>query len=167
LEIGLGSGLNAFMTWIEAEKRNLRVQYTAIEAYPVDLPEVLALHYPDALRVSDRGADFERLHTCAWEIPLPFSEHFMFEKKRCHAEAFAETARFDLIYFDAFAPQAQPELWTAAVLGAMYASLHPEGALVTYCAKGEVKRTLKKVGFKVETLKGPPGKREMTRAVKL
>ncbi len=95
-----------------------------------------------------------------------FSEQFQFRKEQVSIETFEATAAFDVVYFDAFAPQAQPELWTADVFARMYAALRPEGVLVTYCAQGAFKRTLKQVGFQVERLQGPPGKREMTRATK-
>ncbi|MCK6691336.1 MAG: tRNA (5-methylaminomethyl-2-thiouridine)(34)-methyltransferase MnmD [Thermoanaerobaculia bacterium] len=164
LEIGLGTALNAFMTWLEAEKRNLRVRYTAVEAYPLALKEAAVFNFAAQLRAPERHADFLRLHRCAWEKPHCLSNAFTFTKHRVRLEDFSPgDATFDLIYFDAFAPQAQPELWTEAIFARLYAALNPEGVLVTYCAKGDVKRTLKKVGFEVERLQGPPGKREMTR----
>ena len=164
LEVGFGTGLNAFMTWLEAERRNLRVRYTGIEAYPIDLKAAATLNYAEQLKAAERQRDFLRLHRCAWERETALSESFSLTKRRIRLETFESPAAFDLIYFDAFAPQAQPELWTEAIFARLYAALRPEGALVTYCAKGEVKRTLKKVGFDVERLPGPPGKREMTRA---
>lgn len=166
LEVGLGTGLNAFMTALEAERRNLYVYYTAIEAYPLSQKDAAGFNYAELLRVPERKADFLRLHRCSWEKPLILSPHFTFEKRKIRLEEFAATEAYDLIYFDAFAPQAQPELWTAGILAKMYAALRPDGVLVTYCAKGDFKRTLKEVGFQVERLAGPPGKREMTRAEK-
>ena len=166
LETGLGTGLNAFMTWLEAERRNLKVDYTGLEINPLTLESAEALDYPLALGNPDRTEDFLRLHQCSWETKHTFSEAFAFEKCRTGIEHFIRPEAFDLIYFDAFAPQAQPELWTEAVFNHMYTSLKPEGVLVTYCAQGHFKRTLKKAGFTVERLQGPPGKREMTRAMK-
>lgn len=167
LEIGFGTGLNAFMSWLEAERRNLHLRYYAVEAYPIPPDDAKQFNYPAQLKVPERQADFRRLHQCAWNRSVKVSEHFHFYKKQILLEAFRTRQRFDLIYFDAFAPQAQPELWTERILAQMHQMLNPDGALVTYCAKGDFKRTLKKVGFEVESLEGPPGKREMTRGLKL
>lgn len=164
LETGFGTGLNAFMSWLEAERRNLHIRYLGLEAFPISEADALSLGYPLALGAPEREADFLRLHQCEWERPYEFSECFTFEKSKTRIEDFARPAAFDLIYFDAFAPQSQPELWTEEVFARMFESLKPEGVLVTYCAQGHFKRTLKKVGFSVERLQGPPGKREMTRA---
>jgi len=166
LEAGLGTGLNAFMTWLEAERRNLRISYTGLELYPLPENELAHLQYAGQLGVPDRQADFFQLHQLDWEQTFELSDNFRFEKKRSGIEHFQAVEQFDIIYFDAFAPQAQPELWTPEVMAAMYAALRPEGVLVTYCAQGEFKRSLRAAGFSVERLQGPPGKREMTRATK-
>lgn len=167
LEVGFGTGLNAFMTWLEAGRRNLSVRYTGLEAYPVTAEEARQFNYPDLLNAPERATDFWQLHDADWDTPHALSEHFQFEKRLGRLETVAlPEAAFDLVYFDAFAPQAQPELWTEDVFARLYRALRPEGALVTYCAQGEFKRTLKKAGFTVERLQGPPGKREMTRALK-
>jgi tRNA U34 5-methylaminomethyl-2-thiouridine-forming methyltransferase MnmC len=166
LEVGLGTGLNAFLTWIEAERRNLTVRYTALESAPLSLEEAEVFNYPEHLGLPERRPDFCRLHYCAWERAVRLSAHFWLRKKRMPVQAYRPVQAFDLIYFDAFAPTAQPEMWTEAILRAMYRALRPEGILVTYCAKGQVKRALRAVGFEVESLPGPPGKREMTRAWK-
>lgn len=166
LEVGFGTGLNAFMTWLEAERRNLSVRYTALEAYPLSLEEAVQFNFAQQLGVPERSADFLRLHQVEWNTQTVFSEQFSFEKKLLRLEDFSAQSAFDLIYFDAFAPQAQPELWTEAIFAALYEALRPEGVLVTYCAQGHFKRTLKRAGFAVERLQGPPGKREMTRATK-
>lgn len=166
LETGFGTGLNAFMTWLEAEKRNLKINYVGLETCPISEQEAASLDYPVALGCPERAPDFLALHRCDWSMPQLLSEHFIFEKRQKPIEEFVQPDAFDLIYFDAFAPQAQPELWTEEVFAHMFASLKTEGVLVTYCAQGHFKRTLKKVGFTVERLQGPPGKREMTRALK-
>lgn len=166
LETGFGTGLNAFMTWLEAERRNLHINYLGLEIAPISTEEAVALDYPAALSCPERAPDFLALHECDWGVPHSFSEDFIFEKRKTRIEEFEQPGAFDLIYFDAFAPQAQPELWTEEVFARMFHSLKPEGALVTYCAQGHFKRTLKKVGFTVEKLQGPPGKREMTRGVR-
>ncbi len=166
LEAGFGTGLNAFMTWLEAERRNLQVSYTGLEINPLSAEDASGLNYPLLLNAPDRATDFHLLHRCEWEKAHPLSEHFVFEKRRTPIQQFEQKDAFDLIYFDAFAPQAQPELWTDEVFARLFNSLRPEGALVTYCAQGEFKRSLKRAGFVVERLQGPPGKREMTRALK-
>lgn len=166
LEAGFGTGLNAFMTWLEAERRNLRVHYTGLELYPLPDSALEHLQYAEQLGAAERQEDFQRLHQLDWEQTFELSDNFSFEKKRSGIEHFQANECYDIIYFDAFAPQAQPELWTPAVMAAMYAALRPEGVLVTYCAQGEFKRSLRAAGFSVERLQGPPGKREMTRATK-
>lgn len=166
LEMGFGTGLNAFMTWLESEKRNLNVSYTGLETNPLRAESVNAFHFAAQLQVPERQSDFEHLHHIEWAQRHALSEHFSFEKRQQDVRLVEESEAFDLIYFDAFSPQAQPELWTEAVFARMFRALRPEGVLVTYCAQGEFKRTLKKVGFQVEKLQGPPGKREMTRVLK-
>ncbi len=165
LETGFGTGLNAFMSWLEAEKSNLHVRYTGLEIFPIDIETAAGLNYPELLECRpDCVADFMRLHTTEWETPQLLSPNFEFTKHRISIEHFEAEGTFDVIYFDAFAPQDQPELWTPEVFERMFKALAPEGVLVTYCAQGEFKRNLKKAGFQVERLPGPPGKREMTRA---
>ncbi len=166
LEIGFGTGLNAYMTLLEAEKRDLSIQYTAIEAYPISLQQATTLNYPSLLNKKASQAQFLQMHSADWARSLAITERFQFNKQQIKFEAIEYDNQFDIIYFDAFAPNSQPELWEADVLGTMYKALKKEGVLTTYCAKGVVKRTLKAVGFQIEALKGPPGKREMTRAIK-
>jgi len=166
LEVGFGTGLNAFLTWNEAERRNLHVRYVGIEAYPLPCDVAQTLNYAEQTNAPRGTSDFVRLHQCTWGRAVKLSDHFVLQKKHIRLEAFRPQERFDLIYFDAFAPQSQPELWTERIMVLMYKALYPDGLLVTYCAKGDFKRTLKNVGFEVERLAGPPGKREMTRAWK-
>jgi len=166
LETGFGTGLNAFMSWLEAERRNLQLRYVGLETAPVAQEDMQVLNYAELLGVPERSGDFLALHQNTWGIEHTLSEQFQFRKEQIAIEAFVAVDTFDVIYFDAFAPQAQPELWTAEVFARMYEALRPDGVLVTYCAQGAFKRTLKQVGFHVERLQGPPGKREMTRATK-
>ena len=166
LEMGFGTGLNAMMTWLEAEKRGLVVHYTGIELYPLPVHVIEPLCYPELLQIPHRSEDFLKLHTCKWGKKHQFSEMFSFEKHQIPFDTYRAPACFDLIYFDAFAPQAQPEVWTVEIFKNMYQALRPDGVLVTYCAQGDFKRNLKKAGFTVERLQGPPGKREMTRGEK-
>jgi tRNA U34 5-methylaminomethyl-2-thiouridine-forming methyltransferase MnmC len=166
LEIGLGTGLNVLLTLIEAEKKGISVTYEAVEAFPISMEELEQLKFGEHLGNHQYNAILEKIHTCPWEEPIELASNFHFVKKLVKIEDYHSQGSFDLIYFDAFAPTAQPELWEPPVLRSMYEALLPQGMLVTYCAKGEVKRQLKTQGFSVETLPGPPGKREMTRAKK-
>jgi tRNA U34 5-methylaminomethyl-2-thiouridine-forming methyltransferase MnmC len=167
LEMGFGTGLNALLTFFSSEKRNQYVHYIGIEAFPPSEEEVAAMDY--AKFASDPTSEdiYQQMHATSWDKPAPISEHFVLEKQLCDlhsASVAAETV--DVVYFDAFGPRVQPELWTTDVFQRVYDWLVPGGILVTYCAKGQVKRDLKSVGFLVEALPGPPGKREMTRARK-
>lgn len=166
LEIGFGTGLNAYMTLLEATKRNLNIQYTAIEAYPISYQQANDLNYSELLKKEAYQSLFLKMHADNWEELQQLTDHFQFIKFQKKFEDLTFENQFDIIYFDAFAPNSQPELWEADVLSIMYKALKKEGVLVTYCAKGVVKRTLKAIGFQIEALKGPPGKREMTRAIK-
>lgn len=166
LEAGFGTGLNAFMTWLEADKRGLSVQYLGLEIAPLPVETAMSLNYPGELQVPHRAADFIRLHTLPWDVPVTLSEHFTFEKRRCRIQDFVSGPAYDVVYFDAFAPQIQPELWTPDVMSHMFAALRPQGILVTYCAQGAFRRSLRAAGFKVERLPGTVGKWEMTRATK-
>ncbi|MCB0562911.1 MAG: tRNA (5-methylaminomethyl-2-thiouridine)(34)-methyltransferase MnmD [Phaeodactylibacter sp.] len=165
LEIGFGTGLNALLTLQEANKRQLPVYYEAVEAYPISVEEAKQLNYPDLIEEQVAGT-FLQMHEMAWNEPQQITPYFSFLKKQSRFEQLRYQNAFDVIYFDAFAPNAQPELWEEEILQIMYNALKENGVLTTYCAKGVVKRCLKGVGFIVESLKGPPGKREMTRAVK-
>lgn len=164
LEIGFGTGLNALMTCLEAKKRNLNIQYVTVEAYPISLETVQSLNYGAVLPHLDATDFFTKIHEADWEIPTMITDNFTITKVKKRFEDLTYQNQFDIIYFDAFAPNSQPELWTKEFMQIMYNSLLPKGILTTYCAKGQVKRNMKAIGFLVEKLPGPPGKREMTRA---
>lgn len=166
LEAGFGTGLNAFMTWLEAERRRLPIEYLTLELYPLETELAALLNYSETLGAPARAADFLRLHECEWNVPHRFSDYFTFEKRQLAFQAFESESLFDLVYFDAFAPADQPELWTDDVLGRMFRALKPGGTLVTFCSQGAFRRVLKGLGFKVQTLPGIGGKWEITRAVK-
>jgi tRNA U34 5-methylaminomethyl-2-thiouridine-forming methyltransferase MnmC len=163
LEIGFGTGLNALLTWIEAEKEGLLIQYTAIEPFPLKGDLVTALNYAGELGGKKEADLFIHMHSLE-SGTLSLGDNFTLHRDTSTLSDFEPTESFDLIYFDAFAPDVQPELWTETVFEKMARLLVPGGVLVTYCAKGEVKRNMKKAGFSIERLPGPPGKREMTRA---
>jgi len=168
LEIGFGTGLNALLTYLNHQKNPERtVNYTAIEAFPLETAIASQLNYPELLNSEAATEVFNLLHQSEWNQAVSISSHFTLTKLETTIQAYHPSNKFHLIYFDAFAPTAQPELWTADVFSKIFDSLKKGGILTTYCAKGIVKRTLKEVGFKVESLQGPIGKREMTRALKI
>lgn len=164
LEIGFGTGLNAFLTLLEAERNSWQVHYTGIEAYPVAFSEVAQLNYPKKLNASEN--DFFRLHKIPWEVASAISRNFQLTKRQQFFSEIADHKQYQLIYFDAFGARVQPELWTEAIFKKMFEALVPGGVLVTYAAKGSVRRVMQTVGFTVSRLPGPPGKREMLRASK-
>jgi tRNA U34 5-methylaminomethyl-2-thiouridine-forming methyltransferase MnmC len=165
-EMGFGTALNALLTWQFAREKKCTVQYTSLEAFPVTPEMAASLNYIDRLNAPADATLFEQLHTCAWNMPVLLAPFFELQKHNTSLEVFVPGELYHVVFYDAFAPRVQPELWTAAVFEKLYAMLETGGVLVTYCAKGEVKRHLKAAGFRVETLPGPPGKREMTRAHK-
>ncbi len=166
LEMGFGTGLNCFITWLEAQRRNLKVRYCGLEAYPISIDVAMELDYPVALGREESQTLFERLHTSPWDQKIELDKSFELTKAKDLFSDFNQTDSYDLIYFDAFGPRVQPELWTEAIFEKMHRALGPKGILVTYSAKGSVRRTMQAVGFEVERLPGPPGKREMLRATK-
>jgi len=168
LEMGFGTGLNAYMTYLEATKRNLSIQYITYEAYPLSYEQITALNYPELLQTTEAEQQFfQTMHQIDWNKMISTDDHFTIQKMHRQFHEVNYKSQFDIIYFDAFAPNAQPDLWEKPLLEKMYQALRPNGIFVTYCAKGSVKRTLKSLGFEIEALPGPPGKREMTRAIKI
>ena len=163
-EVGFGTGLNALLTLIEAEKTKTKVYYEAIEPSPLHDEEIKSLNYCRQLDRNDLQSVFEKLHNCEWEKEIVFTECFTLLKRNHNLLNLDPVRVFELIYFDAFAPNAQPELWTKKIFDKMYAMLEPGGILVTYCSKGDVRRAMIAAGLDVEKLPGPPKKREMLRA---
>ena len=166
LEIGFGTGLNCFITFLEALKMNLKIDYVGVEAYPLVADEVEKMNYIDQLEANVFGDIFNKMHQQDWEIKGKISPEFSLTKRKQFFNEINEENKFDLIYFDAFGARVQPELWTEEIFEKMYSALKPDGVLVTYSAKGSVRRAMITVGFLVEKLPGPPGKREMLRATK-
>jgi tRNA U34 5-methylaminomethyl-2-thiouridine-forming methyltransferase MnmC len=162
-EMGFGTGLNAFLTALVAQEQQVSVFYTSVEAFPLTAKEASSLNYSDALGSGDL---FQTLHQCGWNEAVPVNEFFTIEKLQTELAAFFPSRQYDLVYYDAFAPSAQPELWTEEVFKKLYSMLNANGVLVTYCSKGDVRRALLAAGFRVEKIPGPPGKREMLRAKK-
>ncbi|RUA08922.1 MAG: SAM-dependent methyltransferase [Flavobacteriia bacterium] len=166
LEIGFGTGLNALITFIESQKRKDKIEYTGVEAYPVLPEEVKQLNYVEQLHINEKEDIFKKMHTVQWERPCDISKDFKLIKQKKSFTQINDKDLYNLIYFDAFSPDRQPELWSPEIFEKMYLSLKDHGILVTYSAKGSVRRALQSAGFVVERLPGPPGKREMMRAIK-
>ena len=166
LEIGFGTGLNALVTFLEARKMGISVHYTGVEAFPVSSEEWKALDYASFFTATDASEVYEKLHDVEWEKFDSISPSFELKKEEKRFSEIQDEDKYDLVFFDAFGPRVQPELWTEEIFLKMYRSLHKGGVLVTYSAKGSVRRALQTTGFKVERLPGPPGKREMIRATK-
>lgn len=171
LEIGLGTGLNALLTFNETNQSAVNINYTALEAFPINISLASELNYVDLLNSElynlQLASVFKQIHNSEWEKEILLSENFTINKIKNTLQHVAFNNTYDLIYFDAFGPPVQHEMWTEEMFAKIYNVTKPEGVLVTYCAKGEVKRILKRVGFIVESLPGPPGKREMVRAKKI
>lgn len=166
LEIGFGTGLNAFITYLEVQKSLQTIDYVGVEAYPISAQEVLQMNYVSVLNVENERPVFELIHQCNWSEKIEISSNFSLTKRKQFFHEISDENQFDLIYFDAFGYRVQPELWSTEIFEKMYKSLKVNGILVTYAARGVVKRSMIEVGFKVEKLAGPPGKREMFRATK-
>lgn len=166
LEIGFGTGLNCFITYLEAQQNDLNIDYTGVEAYPVKQEEIEKLNYVEALKAENEQRVFDKIHSLLWNEKEQLSTNFSLIKKEQFFEDINELDKFNLIYFDAFGARVQPELWTESIFKKMFLALKQNGILVTYSAKGSVRRAMQKVGFTVERLPGPPGKREMLRARK-
>lgn len=163
LEIGFGTGLNAFLTAIKAETLHLNCSYVGVEGFPISNEELEALNYTEAL---NNDTLFKAIHDCNWENDCTISNHFILNKQQKQFSKITDKNKYDIVYFDAFGPRVQSELWTEAVFKSMYNAMKPNGVLVTYCAQGHARRAMISVGFTVEKVEGPPGKRHMLRAVK-
>lgn len=166
-EMGFGTGLNALLALRESLNAQMKIEYTGIEAYPVESEIWQSMEYASAI---DPGLQetYNRMHTAPWNERIELTADFALRKMHSKMEDYAvEEGSQDLVFYDAFGPRAQGEMWMLPVLEKMHRLLRSGGVLVTYCAMGQFKRNLKSLGFLVESLPGPPGKREMTRAVKV
>jgi tRNA U34 5-methylaminomethyl-2-thiouridine-forming methyltransferase MnmC len=165
-EVGMGTGLNVMTTLKAAEENNLNVNYKTVEAFPIKLSELGNINFSDLL--SMENSIFLKLHAVPWEEENNLTERFKLTKFESKLDGLRlDEAQFDVVYFDAFAPEKQEEMWSESIFTKLFKALKPEGILVTYCVKGSIRRRLQSVGFTVEKLKGPEGgKREMCRARK-
>ncbi len=167
LEIGLGTGLNALLNYLFALDHDLKIEYHGLEAFPLSAEIMQKVNYAQVIPDSRVAEAFQKLHEEAWNEKFQWSEQFEMLKIHNELQSFkVNTDFYDIIYFDAFGPRAQEEMWDFSNLEKLHQALKPKGILVTYCAKGSFKRNLKALGFQLENVPGPPGKREMTRAIK-
>lgn len=165
-EVGFGTGLNAFLTALEALYGSRRIEYTAIEKYPLDESIVNQLNYNSFAGNESRNI-FKLIHSSPWNEFSDICMNFSLKKIKGDFTSDPVSGCYDLIYFDAFGPDKQPEMWTSEMFSRIAGITAKNGVLVTYSAKGEVKRNLRSCGFEVTLLPGPPGKRQITRAIKI
>ncbi len=165
-EMGFGTGLNALLTTLEARRRQRKVIYETVEAFPLEFSIIEKLNYCYALEESFWQPVFHSLHACEWNSLQPITNFFSFKKEKILLKNYSPSEPVNVIFYDAFAPAAQPELWTQEVFEKLLAMLAPGGILVTYCSKSDVRRAMAAAGFQVEKVPGPIGKREMLRGVK-
>jgi tRNA U34 5-methylaminomethyl-2-thiouridine-forming methyltransferase MnmC len=166
LEIGFGTGLNAMLSMKTAALEKMSIYYEGLEAYPPKKEELSELNYQQLGQLIGFETETEGIINCEWNVKIKISNFFTLCKKEIQIENYSKNDFFDLVYFDAFGPRTQPEIWSLLNFKKIYNALRHRGIFVTYCAKGQVRRDLISVGFQVEKLPGPPGKREMIRAFK-
>jgi tRNA U34 5-methylaminomethyl-2-thiouridine-forming methyltransferase MnmC len=167
LEIGFGTGLNAYLSYCFATQNNLSIKYLSLEKYPLDEEEISLLNYPANI-FSEHALAFSKIHKAEWNEWADISPEFRIKKVQADliTHQFGATPQFDLVYYDAFAPAKQPEMWSDEVLQKVAETVKKDGILVTYCAKGTVRRSLASAGFAMERIPGPPGKKEILRGKK-
>ncbi|MBK8296131.1 MAG: tRNA (5-methylaminomethyl-2-thiouridine)(34)-methyltransferase MnmD [Saprospiraceae bacterium] len=168
-EFGFGTGLNTFLSFIYGLKHDISIEYTAIDSHILENDLVSLLDYPKHPLLLPFSDFFFLIHQHEWNKPIQLSQGFRLNKIKSDWTAYVpnEPIEYDLVFFDAFGPEVQPELWDFHSLQKVYSMMKQGGIFCTYCAKGSVKRLLKQIGFKLESLPGPPGKREISRAIKL
>ncbi|SMG23858.1 tRNA U34 5-methylaminomethyl-2-thiouridine-forming methyltransferase MnmC [Marivirga sericea] len=164
-EVGFGTGLNALLAAQFAMENELKINFTTIEPFPLDMGIINQLNYATSIGQDDLKDVFEQLHTSEWENTIDINKYFSLHKCKTKLEDFDTSKRFDVLFFDAFAPNKQAELWTVDLMLKCFNLLRDGAVFTTYSAKGQLKRDLKSVGFEVETLPGPPGKKEMVRGI--
>jgi tRNA U34 5-methylaminomethyl-2-thiouridine-forming methyltransferase MnmC len=164
LEVGFGTGLNALLSAIEAAKRGIRIYYKSIDKYPLQQEILDSLNYCDQL-MGESEDIYKRIKSAPWNCDVKIDNQFTLHKVETDLLEFDSKAQYDIIYYDAFGPEKQPEIWEESVLEKFARMVQPGGLFVTYSAIGRLKRVLQAAGMKVQHLPGPAGKREITRAV--
>ena len=163
-EMGFGTGLNALLTAVKSSELGISVQYETVESDPIDIEILANLNY--SIQVQNCGALFDQIHEAPWSEKLQISQNFSLTKHQCKIEDHVLQGNYDLIYWDAFAPSCQSNLWEHEIHQKIYKQLKPYGILVSYCSNSKFRRVLEDIGYHVEFLNGPAKKREMIRAVK-
>lgn len=166
LEIGMGTGLNLLLSLEYSLQHSFPINYHTLEPFPLSQEIINQLNYEREINNPLIKGELIRIHEYPWETEVKINEHFILNKTLCKLESFKPSKSFDLIFFDAFAPKKQPEMWDLQNFTKLFSLVKPGGFLVSYCANGQFKRNLKQAGFTIESLPGPPGKFEMTRAYK-
>jgi len=166
LEIGFGTGLNAFITFLESQKNRQQIYYTGVEAYPVMPEHASQLNYVRQLQAQEYADTFNTMHNTNWGKDIALADNFVLNKRNQRFEDINDSDKYDLIYFDAFGYPSQPDLWSEAIFKKMHTALKPNGILVTYACRTVIKKAMIAAGFDTQKLPGPPGKREMLRAFK-
>ena len=167
LELGYGTGLIAFLTYLNSLEINKQIDYTSLEAYPISITQLKELNYDQFFKEKNPIQNFEEFSKLKWELKHQIAPNFSIIKKEILFEKFKSRDMYDIIFYDAFGAHAQPEIWAYELMKKCFDILNPGGVWVSYCAKGSVRRSLKTAGFDIQRLPGPPGKREMLRGIKL
>jgi len=165
-EAGFGTGLNAYLTWEYAKQHNKKIHFVTIELYPIENEIIPLLNYA-SLTKSNNQEIFNKLHLAKWDTTTQIDQYLTITKFKQDLTTFNHLHYYDLVYFDAFGPDKQPQLWTDEIFERIAAKTNKNGVLVTYSAKGVVRRSIIKSGFEVERIPGPPGKRQMMRGRKI
>lgn len=172
LEVGWGTGLNAILTFdfVQQYAQKVKINYTGLEAFPIEMEELEALEYWNLAPIENHRQVFLDMHSAEWNKRVNLSPNFTFQKLKTTIQAWQlknnTTKHFDLIFYDAFGPRVQPEMWSSEIFDKLFSWTKNDGVFVTYCSKGQVRRDLIAAGYKMEKIPGPPGKREMLRGVK-
>lgn len=165
-EMGFGTGLNFLVTFFENKISKRKLDYYSLEKYPLKDSIWRKINHLEILNKPEFQSTFDFIHECKWNELVKIDEHSSLNKLHGDIHDIILPVQFDLVYYDAFGPRVQPDLWTERLFKKLYQNMSDNGVLVTYCAKGQVRRNLEAVGFMVERLPGPPNKREMLRAIK-
>jgi len=165
-EMGFGTGLNTLLTLIEAENNRQKIYYETVEEFSLEKEFFEKLNYCEQLQRQDLQLPFLQLHNCDWQKEISLTSFLDFKKTNTSLQNYIFNKTFDIIFYDAFAPRAQPELWTTEIFIKLFDALFQNGLLITYCSKSDVQRAMQAAGFVVQKLPGPLYKREILRAIK-
>ena len=164
LEVGFGTGLNALLTCLNCKSK---INYIGLEAIPLKNNVLNGLNYDTTVIGGNPQEIFKSIHNAPWETQYPITSLFSIQKVEKEIQKYEIAQPIDVVYYDAFGPNSQAEMWDISIFEKIYKAMRSQGVFVTYCAKGQVRRDLKSIGFVMECLEGPPGKREMLRGTKL